>query len=201
MGPVSDPPFAAAIPTEFAQPSWPRPNVNDRLAAGLIDAVVVWGVYFVIVFRLSTVMPGDGARMLALSWFAIQLCIEVTTGLTAGKKLVGLCVWNADGTRPTLVQFAVRAFVRRLWLWFAWGNTFFLFCITAEWIPRELGTVFFVLKWASCIAAVINMLQGHWANHSVTDAAAGTVVRRATGMVDLRQHGFDVLPASRASID
>jgi uncharacterized RDD family membrane protein YckC len=84
---------------------------NKRVAAALIDLLLLSFVGFLIV-----ILAGDltsGARLLVLGWVLYYyFALELLTGQTVGKKLMGLRVAQADGGPADMRQVAIRTVLR-----------------------------------------------------------------------------------------
>jgi uncharacterized RDD family membrane protein YckC len=90
---------------------------NKRVAAALIDLLVLFGVGF-----LLGVLGGGGVTgpsgLLAVAWtLYYYFACESLTGQTLGKKAMGLRVANVDGSPPEMRQIAVRSVLRLIDGW------------------------------------------------------------------------------------
>jgi uncharacterized RDD family membrane protein YckC len=92
-------------------------SLGLRLAARVIDNILVYVVVLVIVFLLTLVIKyQDNAFLFAtingliagVLNFAYFVWLEVNQGASLGKKLLGLSVHGPDGAKPTLQQSATR---------------------------------------------------------------------------------------------
>src|SRR4051794_12839415 len=84
---------------------------NKRVAAALIDLLVL----VVVGFLLATLSGAytTSARLVTVAWVLYYyFALELLTGQTLGKKLMGLRVAQADGRPPELRQVAVRTVLR-----------------------------------------------------------------------------------------
>jgi uncharacterized RDD family membrane protein YckC len=95
-----------------AAPSIAGPALdNKRVAAALIDLLVL----VVVGFLLGTLSGSftTGARVVTVAWVLYYyFALELLTGQTLGKKVMGLRVAQADGSPPELRQVAVRTVLR-----------------------------------------------------------------------------------------
>lgn len=84
---------------------------NKRVAAALIDLLVLFFVGFLVV-----TMAGDftsAARVLIVGWVLYYyFALELLTGQTVGKKLMGLRVAQANGSPADMRQIAIRSALR-----------------------------------------------------------------------------------------
>jgi uncharacterized RDD family membrane protein YckC len=84
---------------------------NKRVAAALIDLLVL----VLVGFLLGTLSGSytTGARVVTVAWVLYYyFALELLTGQTLGKKVMGLRVAQADGSPPELRQVAVRTVLR-----------------------------------------------------------------------------------------
>jgi uncharacterized RDD family membrane protein YckC len=84
---------------------------NKRVAAALIDLLVLG----VVGFLLGTLSGSftTGARVVTVAWVLYYyFALELLTGQTLGKKVMGLRVAQTDGSPPELRQVAVRTVLR-----------------------------------------------------------------------------------------
>jgi uncharacterized RDD family membrane protein YckC len=84
---------------------------NKRVAAALIDLLVL----VVVGFLLATLSGAytTSARLVTVAWVLYYyFALELLTGQTLGKKLMGLRVAQADGSPPELRQVAMRTVLR-----------------------------------------------------------------------------------------
>jgi uncharacterized RDD family membrane protein YckC len=84
---------------------------NKRVAAALIDLLVL----VVVGFLLGTLAGAytTSAMLVTVAWVLYYyFALELLTGQTLGKKLMGLRVAQADGSPPELRQVAVRTVLR-----------------------------------------------------------------------------------------
>jgi uncharacterized RDD family membrane protein YckC len=84
---------------------------NKRVAAALIDLLVL-ALVAVLLGTLSGAYT-NGARLVTVAWVLYYyFALELLTGQTLGKKLMGLRVAQPDGSPPELRQIAVRTVLR-----------------------------------------------------------------------------------------
>jgi uncharacterized RDD family membrane protein YckC len=96
--------------------------VGRRIGALLIDGILL-GVVFVVVGlatggghsghgRAGIQLGGSGTLVFLAVTFAYFIACEATTGQTLGKRLLGIRVVSADGSRPGLGQVVGRTLLR-----------------------------------------------------------------------------------------
>jgi uncharacterized RDD family membrane protein YckC len=84
---------------------------NKRVTAALIDLVVVVAVGFLVATLSGSFTTG--ARVVTVAWVLYYyFALELLTGQTLGKKVMGLRVAQADGSPPELRQVAMRTVLR-----------------------------------------------------------------------------------------
>ena len=84
---------------------------NKRVTAALIDLVVVVAVGFLIATLSGSFTTG--ARVVTVAWVLYYyFALELLTGQTLGKKVMGLRVAQADGSPPEPRQVAMRTVLR-----------------------------------------------------------------------------------------
>jgi uncharacterized RDD family membrane protein YckC len=84
---------------------------NKRVAAALIDLLVLFFVGFLIGVLAGAWTPGS--RLLVTAWaLYYYFALELLTGQTVGKKLMGLRVAQVDGSPPEMRQVAIRTVLR-----------------------------------------------------------------------------------------
>jgi len=134
---------------------------NKRVAAAVIDLLVL-----VLVGLLLSTLSGaytTAARVVTVAWILYYyFALELLTGQTLGKKLMGLRVAQADGSPPELRQVAVRTVLR---------------------LVDGLGVY---------LVGLITMLATGERRQRLGDLAAGTIITSAeeevTDLVDLEPH-------------
>lgn len=109
---------ADAPPTPGAQPAetWRPGAVGNRIAAGLIDVVVVGVIWLPVVWVLDRLVDRDGLAFAALIAIALLYgsVMESRWQGTLGFKANKLRVMRADGSNLSLVQGFIRSVLRLL---------------------------------------------------------------------------------------
>lgn len=142
----ADAPFAGgAVPAVMPEPANAEPTpqllqgtgappavpgqedlLGPRIAAALIDIVVLTGVYLILGLTVgehsTAVGPGSismsitlGGMWLVVYWALVLLyffAFEATIGQTVGKRLLGLRITRLDGSRPSTAAIAGRTLLR-----------------------------------------------------------------------------------------
>ena len=105
---------------------------QKRIYAGLIDAIIVYAAFFVVVVALSQ-MLGSGAAdllalpMLAAAWFYTPYMCASKDQATIGMKVFKLRMVNMEGGRISLKQSMLRAAIETpIVLIMAGGALYFL---------------------------------------------------------------------------
>ena len=105
---------------------------QKRIYAGLIDAIIVYAAFFVVVVALSQ-MLGSGAAdllalpMLAAAWFYTPYMCASKDQATIGMKIFKLRMANMEGGRISLTQSMLRAAIEApLFLVLGGGVIYFL---------------------------------------------------------------------------
>jgi uncharacterized RDD family membrane protein YckC len=126
MNYIPEPPSPATEPVPPAPPGQ-EDVLGRRVGAALIDIALLAGVFLIFsltVGEISTERWGFYAY-LNPAWFLVYLAVvlvyyfvlEVAVGQTVGKRLLGLRVVRADGSRPSVAAIAVRTLLRLVdWL-------------------------------------------------------------------------------------
>lgn len=127
-------PGAPAPATEPAPPAPPGQEdlLERRSGAALIDVALLTGVFVIFILTVGEIEirteSGTGWRISANldpAWWLVYLAVvlayyfvfEVAVGQTVGKRLLGLRVVRADGSRPSAAAIAVRTLLRLVdWL-------------------------------------------------------------------------------------
>jgi uncharacterized RDD family membrane protein YckC len=143
---------------------------NKRVAAAVIDLLVLFFVGFLVVTLAGSFTPG--ARLLVTGWVLYYyFALELLTGQTAGKKLMGLRVAQADGAPADMRQVAIRTVLR---------------------LVDGIGVY---------LVGLVAMLVTGQRRQRLGDLAAGTIVtaaeedrRRPEAMEDLAHEGAPVVP-------
>jgi uncharacterized RDD family membrane protein YckC len=126
-----NPQTAPQPPPAAGPPPAPVPGPADlslpRLAAALIDIALLTGLFLILALTIGhgSIGGGNVSISLYLGNFTLYLALvllyffamEATTGQTIGKRLLGLRVLRADGTRPSAAAIAARTLLRIIdWL-------------------------------------------------------------------------------------
>jgi Tol biopolymer transport system component/uncharacterized RDD family membrane protein YckC len=108
-------------------PPEPLPPVQEdllgrRSSAALIDIALLAGVFLIFSLTVGDAGLGGGKVYAYLNgtWFLVYLAVvlvyyfalEASLGQTVGKRLLGLRVVRADGSRPSVAAIAVRTLLR-----------------------------------------------------------------------------------------
>src|SRR5262249_11236727 len=104
-------------PAEIPPPV-PEDLLGLRIGAALIDLVLLAGLFMILSAAVSQTSVSGGRFNVSLSglWLVVFLAaalgyyfvLEAWAGQTLGKRLLGLRVLRADGTRPSVGAVAVR---------------------------------------------------------------------------------------------
>jgi uncharacterized RDD family membrane protein YckC len=120
-------PEAPAPATEPVPPAPPGQEdlLGRRSGAALIDVALLTGVFLIFILMVGEIRtesgPGWGVYAdLDPAWWLVYLAVvlvyhfgfEVAVGQTVGKRLLGLRVVRADGSRPSVAAIAVRTLLR-----------------------------------------------------------------------------------------
>jgi uncharacterized RDD family membrane protein YckC len=140
MNQIPEPPAPAtepeppALATEPAPPAPPGQEelLGRRSGAALIDVALLTGVLVIFILTVGEIEirteSGAGwgvSANLNPAWWLVYLAVvlayyfvfEVAVGQTVGKRLLGLRVVGADGSRPSVAAIAVRTLLRLVdWL-------------------------------------------------------------------------------------
>ena len=114
------------VPEPFGEadlpPGAPEDLLGRRIAAALIDLVLLTGLGLVLGLTVGeySFAPGGFSVSLSGAWFLAYVvlallyyfAVEATTSQTVGKRLVGLRVLRADGSRPSVGAIAGRTLLR-----------------------------------------------------------------------------------------
>src|SRR6266511_1271847 len=124
MNQIPEPPAPA---TEQVAPAPPGQEdlLGRRSGAALIDVALLTGVYLIFSLTVGEIRTASGTEWgfnasLNPAWFLVYLAVvlayhfgfEVAVGQTVGKRLLGLRVTRADGSRPSVAVIAVRTLLR-----------------------------------------------------------------------------------------
>lgn len=96
--------------------TWRPGAVGNRIAAGLIDVVVVGVLWLPVVWVLDRIVDGDGVAFIALIAIALVYgsVMESRWQGTLGFKANKLRVMREDGSNLSLVQGFIRSVLRLL---------------------------------------------------------------------------------------
>jgi uncharacterized RDD family membrane protein YckC len=125
-------PQAPPPATEPAPPAPPgqKDLLGRRSGAALIDVALLTGVFLIFSLTVGEIRTESGTKWgstayLNPAWSLVYLAVllayyfvfEVAVGQTVGKRLLGLRVVRADGSRPSAAAIAVRTLLRLVdWL-------------------------------------------------------------------------------------
>jgi uncharacterized RDD family membrane protein YckC len=147
-------PPVGALPVHDENP------LGRRVGAALIDMVLLAGLLVIMGLTVGQHSAGGGGFSVSLSpaWalaylallLAYYFALETTTGQTVGKRLLGLQVVRADGSRPSAWAISARTLLRII-----------------DWLPLLY------------LAGFITMLATGRRQQRLGDLAAGTAVARA----------------------
>jgi len=118
-----------------------RMHMLRRLAAGLIDAIIIFVPVTSIVFLFDL----EPKEMLAgivsgFGWFVYSAIAESMKGATLGKKVLGLFVASVDGPM-TLSKGVVRNVPKMFWFIFLIIDVFVGFCNNTDPRQRWVDTI------------------------------------------------------------
>ena len=122
-------------PSPATEPVPPAPPVQEdllgrRSGAALIDVALLTGVLLIFILTVGEIRTESATERgfyadLNPVWWLVYLAVvlgyyfvfEVTVGQSVGKRLLGLRVTRADGSRPSATAIAVRTLLRLVdWL-------------------------------------------------------------------------------------
>jgi uncharacterized RDD family membrane protein YckC len=125
-------PEAPSPATEQVPPAPPAQEdlLGRRSGAALIDVALLIGVFVIFILTVGEIRTESGTEWgffvyLKLAWSLVFLAVvlayyfvfEMAVGQTVGKRLLGLRVVRADGSRPSVAAIAVRTLLRLVdWL-------------------------------------------------------------------------------------
>jgi uncharacterized RDD family membrane protein YckC len=120
-----EPPAAATEPVPPAPPAQ-EDLLGRRSGAALIDVALLTGVFVIFGLTVGEISTEGGVyATLSGAWSLAYLAVvvayyfvlEVAVGQSVGKRLLGLRVMRADGSRPSVAAIAVRTLLRLVdWL-------------------------------------------------------------------------------------
>jgi uncharacterized RDD family membrane protein YckC len=122
-------PEAPAPATEPAPPAPPGQEdlLGRRISAALIDVALLTGVFVIFILTVGEIeirtesgMGWGVSANLDPAWWLVYLAVvlayyfvfEVAVGQTVGKRLLGLRVTRADGSRPSVAAIGERTLLR-----------------------------------------------------------------------------------------
>lgn len=96
--------------------TWRPGAVGSRIAAGLVDVIVVGVLWLPVVWVLDRIVDGDGVALIALIAIALVYgsVMESRWQGTLGFKANKLRVMREDGSNLSLVQGFIRSLLRLL---------------------------------------------------------------------------------------
>ena len=129
MDQIPEPPAPATEPVRPAPPGQ-EDLLGRRSGAALIDVALLIGVFVIFSLTVGQIRTESGPERgfyadLSPAWWLAYLAVvlgyyfvfEVTVGQSVGKRLLGLQVTRADGSRPSAAAIAARTLLRLLdWL-------------------------------------------------------------------------------------
>jgi uncharacterized RDD family membrane protein YckC len=141
MDQVPEPPSVA---TESGPPAPAAQEdlLGRRSAAALIDVALLTGVFLIFSLTVGEIRTqGEYSATLNEAWSGVYLgvvlwyyfVLEVAVGQSVGKRLLGLRVTRADGSRPSAAAISVRTLLRLVdWLPFLYLVGFIAMLATGE---------------------------------------------------------------------
>src|SRR6266508_5668612 len=129
-------PEPASPATESVPPAAPAQEdlLGRRSGAALIDVALLIGVFVIFILTVGEIRTeGEYSATLNGAWSLVYLAVvlgyyfvlEVAVGQTVGKRLLGLRVVGADGSRPSAAAIAVRTLLRLV----DWLPALYLVCL------------------------------------------------------------------------
>ncbi len=141
MNQIPEPPSVA---TDSVPPAPPAQEdlLGRRSGAALIDVALLTGVLVIFILTVGEIRTeGEYSATLNEAWSGVYLGVvlwyffvfEVAVGQTVGKRLLGLRVTRADGSRPSAAAISVRTLLRLVdWLPFLYLVGFLAMLATGE---------------------------------------------------------------------
>jgi uncharacterized RDD family membrane protein YckC len=202
MNQIPEAPSPATEPVPPAPPDQ-EDLLGRRSGAAFIDVALLTGVYLIFSLTVGEIRTESGTEWgfnayLNPAWFLVYLAVvlvyhfafEVTVGQSVGKRLLGLRVTRADGSRPSAAAIAVRTLLRIVdWLPALYLVGFLAMLATGEERRQRLGDLAARTRVARALpggrrglalvpvalVAVLLALSAYYA--SVTGTAAWTIDR------------------------
>jgi uncharacterized RDD family membrane protein YckC len=125
MPQIPEPPAPATEQTPPAPPAQ-EDLLGRRSGAALIDVVLLTGVFVIFILTVGEISTeGEYSATLIGAWSLVYLAVvlayyfvlEAAVGQSVGKRLLGLRIVRADGSRPSVAAIAVRTLLRLVdWL-------------------------------------------------------------------------------------
>lgn len=119
---MTDSPGRSSLEAPTGSASAPEDTIGRRIAAGLIDVLLLSMLFVALAFAIGDTTAGGGSFSISLSGapFLVYLALvllyyftlEATTGWTIGKLLLGLRVVDLSGARPGGGAVALRTVLR-----------------------------------------------------------------------------------------
>ena len=200
MNQIPEPPAPATEQVPPAPPGQEDP-LGRRSGAALIDVALLIGVFVIFSLTVGEIRTESGTEWgfyvdLSPAWWLVYLAVvlgyyfvfEVAVGQSVGKRLLGLRVTRADGSRPSAAAIAVRTLLRLVdWLPALYLVGFLAMLATGEERRQRLGDLAAKTRVARAlpvghrglalvpvaVVAVLLALSAYYA--SVTGTAAWTI--------------------------
>jgi uncharacterized RDD family membrane protein YckC len=148
MNLIPEPPAPTAEPVPPAPPAQ-EDLLGRRSGAALIDVALLTGVLVIFILTVGEIRTeGEYSATLNGAWSGVYLGVvlwyffvfEVAVGQTVGKRLLGLRVTRADGSRPSAAAISVRTLLRLVdWLPFLYLVGFLAMLATGDERRQRLG--------------------------------------------------------------
>ncbi len=140
--------------TQHVQLNYNSAGIGDRIVAALIDGIVIFAYYLLVIFAYgflvgSNFMTQDAPDtyiwvfilVLSIPVFLYHLVSEVLWhGKTVGKWLIGIQVVKVDGTNPDLSNYLIRWMFRLIEISMSFGLIAFV-TILANGKGQRLGDI------------------------------------------------------------
>ncbi len=119
--------------------TYPLANIGVRIAAFVLDLVIVIFFYFGLILTIFGRSEISQILLSALLFMTYHLLFEVfMNGQTPGKKIVNIQVVSMDGTSPTIEQLFIRWSFRLLDLGVSFGTVGLFFAMSST-LHQKLG--------------------------------------------------------------